>query len=137
MTNAIERVERAAERTGSHADLLGNHLVDGFQKLALFVIGATTNLLADTQLIRLRKSSNLDYRIPRGGLFKWISCPNYLGEIIEWAGFAILAGTLPALSFAIWTAANLIPRAMAHHQWYCDQFPSYPSERKAIIPFVL
>ncbi len=105
--------------------------------LSLFVLGATTNLLADTQLIHLRESSNLDYRIPHGGLFKWISCPNYLGEIVEWAGFAVLAGTLPALSFAIWTAANLTPRAMAHHQWYRHQFPSYASERKAIIPFVL
>jgi len=105
--------------------------------LSLFVFGAATNLLADTQLIRLRQSGDSGYQIPQGNLFKWISCPNYLGELVEWTGFAIVAGTLPALSFAIWTAANLVPRAMAHHQWYRDQFPSYPSGRKAIIPFIL
>jgi steroid 5-alpha reductase family enzyme len=30
------------------------------------------------------------YRIPRGGLFEWVSCPHYLGEIIIYVGFALL-----------------------------------------------
>jgi hypothetical protein len=70
-------------------------------------------------------------------LFEWISCPNLFGEIVEWFGFALMCWSLPALSFAIWTAANLIPRALSHHAWYRGHFPDYPQARRAVIPFVL
>ncbi len=40
-------------------------------------------------------------------------------------------------SFAAWTAANLVPRAIAHHRWYRQRFPDYPPERKALIPGLL
>jgi hypothetical protein len=70
-------------------------------------------------------------------MFRLISCPNLFGELIEWFGFALLCWNLPALTFFIWTAANLIPRAISHHQWYRKKFNDYPSERKAIIPFLV
>jgi hypothetical protein len=44
---------------------------------------------------------------------------------------------LPGLVFALWTAANLVPRALKHHTWYRKTFAEYPRVRKAIIPFVL
>jgi hypothetical protein len=44
---------------------------------------------------------------------------------------------MPALSFAIWTIANLLPRALQHHRWYQQTFSEYPAERKAVIPFIL
>jgi hypothetical protein len=78
-----------------------------------------------------------EYAIPRGSLFECVSCPNHLGEIVEWFGFALMCWNLPALSFAIWTAANLIPRALSHHRWYAEKFANYPKERKALIPFVM
>ena len=34
------------------------------------------------------------YRIPRGGGFDYVSCPHYLGEIVIYLGFAVLAGGL-------------------------------------------
>jgi protein-S-isoprenylcysteine O-methyltransferase Ste14 len=66
-----------------------------------------------------------------------VSCPNYLGEIVEWTGFALLTWSLPAVSFAAWTVANLVPRALAHHRWYRERFPDYPRRRKALIPGLL
>ncbi len=104
----------------------------------LFAVGAGINAFADERLMRLRKPGETGYKVPNGWLFRFISCPNHFGEILEWTGFAILCWSLPALSFAIWTAANLIPRAISHHKWYRDQFGStYPAQRKAVIPFVL
>ena len=44
---------------------------------------------------------------------------------------------LPALAFALWTAANLIPRALWRHRWYRRTFPDYPPSRRAVIPGVL
>ena len=88
-------------------------------------------------LIQLRKPGETGYKLPRGGLYERVTCPNYLGELLEWVGFAIASWSLPGLAFAVYTAANLVPRALANRRWYRERFPDYPSERKALIPFLL
>lgn len=103
----------------------------------LFITGVVVNARADTTLRRLRKPGESGYSIPRGGLYRWISCPNYLGEIIEWVGFALMTWSPAAATFAIWTIANLVPRAVSHHAWYHETFPDYPADRRALIPGVL
>ncbi len=100
----------------------------------LFLGGMAVNRWADGALARLRKTG---YRLPRGGLFERISCPNYLGEIVEWTGWAVLPWSLPGAAFALWTAANLVPRALAHHRWYRERFPDMPPDRRAIVPYLL
>ncbi|TYA53807.1 DUF1295 domain-containing protein [Formosa maritima] len=102
--------------------------------LTIFVLGFISNQISDSILINLRKPDEVGYKIPNGFLFKYISCPNLLSEIIQWSGFAIMAWNLPATTFLIWTIANLLPRALNHHKWYRDHFKEYPINRKAIIP---
>ena len=102
----------------------------------IFLSGMYINRSSDNKLISLRKE-NKEYQIPHGGMFKYISCPNHFGEIVEWIGFAIIVFNLGALSFALWTAFNLIPRALNHHNWYINSFEEYPNKRKAVIPFIL
>jgi protein-S-isoprenylcysteine O-methyltransferase Ste14 len=104
---------------------------------ALFLGGMAVNWSADARLRHLRRPGAADYAIPRGGLFELVSCPNYLGELVEWAGWAIATWSPAGLAFAVWTAANLVPRALAHHRWYRDRFPDYPPRRRAILPFLL
>jgi len=103
--------------------------------LMLFFAGMYINQKTDTKLIALR-AKNEGYQIPKGWLFKYISCPNHFGEILEWTGFALAAWSLPGATFAIWTFCNLAPRAFAHHKWYKAHFKDYPKDRKALIPFV-
>jgi hypothetical protein len=106
--------------------------------LAVFLAGALINITSDQKLIHLRKKRNGDgYVIPRGGLFEKVSCPNFLGEIIEWGGYALLCWSLPGLSFFIWTFCNLVPRALSHHRWYRSHFTDYPAVRKAVLPYIL
>lgn len=105
--------------------------------VALFFIGFGINFVADEQLLKLRRAGGYRYGIPNGLLYRYISCPNYFGEIIEWLGFALATGSPAAYAFVLWTCANLIPRALSHHQWYKKQFLDYPEERKAVIPFIL
>jgi len=105
--------------------------------LSLFVIGICINWKSDTILIHLRAPGESGYKIPHGFLFRYISCPNHFGEIIEWIGFAILSWSLSGFAFCIWTASNLIPRSLNHHQWYNEHFEEYPKERKAVIPKIL
>jgi 3-oxo-5-alpha-steroid 4-dehydrogenase 1 len=103
----------------------------------LFVAGYLAHLLADHHLRRLRLENGGGRGVPRGWLFQFLSCPNYFGEIVEWAGFAIATWSPCGLLFALWTAANLVPRAIHHHRWYRAKFADYPSQRRAVVPFVL
>jgi hypothetical protein len=103
---------------------------------ALFLVGLAVNWSADARLLSLPRGADGSYSIPRGGMYELVSCPNYLGELIEWAGFALAAGSLAAISFFVWTAANLVPRALAHHRWYREHFVEYPTRRRALVPFV-
>ena len=103
---------------------------------AIFFFGMALNKISDKQLAALRDSSK-GYQVPHGFAYRWVSCPNYLGEILQWIGWAIAVWSLAGWIFAIWTIANLVPRAIAHHRWYRETFDNYPAERRALIPFLL
>ncbi|SPC62954.1 probable steroid 5alpha-reductase [Ustilago sp. UG-2017b] len=96
------------------------------------------------------------YSIPRGGLFEYISFPNYLCEWFEWFSFAFAAlyslpifahlSTKDAIATALSTPPFLFPfvlvclmapRATNGHAWYKKTFgDKFPKNRKAIIPFL-
>ena len=99
--------------------------------------GDALDLRADSILRNLRTPGESSYKIPRGGLYERISCPNYLGEILEWLGWALATWSLAGLAFAVYTIANLGPRAISHHRWYQREFDDYPGDRKALIPYLL
>jgi 3-oxo-5-alpha-steroid 4-dehydrogenase 1 len=105
--------------------------------IMVFLTGFIINQYHDRILIKLRKGNDVGYQIPIGGLFKYISCPNFLGEMITWIGFLIVTSSLPAMAFLIWTMVNLIPRAIDHHKWYQKYFSDYPVNRKALFPSIL
>ena len=102
--------------------------------VALFVIGYIINRQSDLALRSLRRSGDSGYKICNTRFYRLVSCPNYLGEIVIWSGWALATWSLPGLAFMVWTIANLAPRARAHHEWYKDTFPDYPPERKALVP---
>ena len=105
--------------------------------LVIFMLGMSINIISDYYLIRLRKKLGPGYHLPNKYLFKYISSPNYFGEMIEWLGWAILTWSYAGLIFFIWTVANLFPRAIANHKWYQNKFENYPKNRKAIIPGIV
>ncbi|HZW87686.1 MAG TPA: DUF1295 domain-containing protein [Myxococcaceae bacterium] len=102
----------------------------------LFVGGLGLNVHSDQLLRRLRGPGETGYKVPFGGGFRYVSAPNYLGEIVEWIGFALAADTFAAWAFALFTFANLAPRALANHRWYRQRFADYPAERRALIPYL-
>ena len=104
--------------------------------LVLFASGFWIHFQSDQILRNLRSPGETGYKIPYGGMFRWISSPNYFGEIIEWIGFALVAATLPAWVFVISTASNLVPRSVWNHRWYREKFEDYPADRKVLLPFV-
>ncbi len=105
--------------------------------LSLFLTGFYINKMSDEKLRAFRKNNPEEYVIPRGWLFNYISSPHYFGEIIEWGGWALMTWSLPGFAFFIFSFANLFPRGVASHRWYKENFPGYPAERKAVIPFIV
>ena len=105
--------------------------------LILFFIGMYVNIRSDYLIVSLRREKGPGYHLPKKFMHKYISAPNYFGEIVEWIGWAILTWSISGLVFAFWTIANLFPRALAHHRWYQEKFDDYPKNRKAIIPGII
>ena len=104
--------------------------------VGIFLAGFTLNLHSDSILMSLRRPGETGYAIPQGGCFRFVSCPNYLGEILEWLGWAIATWSLCGLAFLVFTVANLAPRARSNHRWYQQTFSDYPARRRALIPGV-
>lgn len=105
--------------------------------ILLFVVGMVVNLHSDHVIRHLRKPGDTKHYLPQKGMYRYVTSANYLGEIMEWTGFAIAAATLAAWVFPIWTAANLVPRAHAIYNKYKKEFGKEAlADRKRIIPFI-
>lgn len=104
----------------------------------LFIGGMIINIHSDSIIRKLRKQGDSKHYIPQGGLFNYVSSANYLGELIEWIGFAVLTWSIPGAIFAFWTYANLAPRAHAIHKRYGQMFGKEFTQlnRKRVIPFL-
>lgn len=104
----------------------------------LFVVGFVINVSSDNILINLRAPGETAYKIPQGGLFRYVSCPNFFGEIVEWIGFALMCWSLPGLVYSAWVALTLFFTGLQTHRWYLETFKElYPQQRRAVIPGVI
>lgn len=133
---------------GAYVSTWGAHLTDAWLTDPRFLVGLAVyyasfavNLYSDAILRNLRTREEVDagkkvYRIPYGGLFRYVTCPSYLSELTGWLGFALAMWSLSGVFIFVLSAANLVPRAAATHRWYRERFPDYPPERRALIPFV-
>jgi len=102
----------------------------------IFFCGFAIHVHADHTIRSLRKPGSAGYGIPSGGLFRWVTSPNYLGEVVQWTGWAIMTWSLAGLAFALFTLCNLLPRALSNHRWYLGKFADYPAERKVLLPYL-
>ena len=105
--------------------------------ILLFFSGMAINLHSDHVIRHLRKPGDTRHYLPDKGYYRLVTSANYFGELVEWIGFAVIANTLAAWVFPIWTAANLVPRAHAIHKKYRAEFGNEAvGSRKRIIPFI-
>lgn len=104
----------------------------------VFAAGMFINIQSDSIIRHLRKPGDSKHYLPTGGMFKYVSSANYFGEFLEWTGFAILTWSAAGAVFALWTFANLAPRAARINERYHQEFPDQfdPAKIKKIIPFI-
>lgn len=105
--------------------------------IVLFLAGLGINWHSDHVIRNLRKPGDTRHYLPQRGMYRYVTSANYLGELMEWTGFALAAATPVAWLFPIWTAANLVPRAHAIHKKYRMEFGDEAvGQRKRVIPFI-
>lgn len=105
----------------------------------IFILGFVINLHSDHIIRHLRKDdTDTKHYLPKGGMFKYVTSANYLGELMEWLGFAILTWSVSGLVFFIWTFANLVPRTNTIYKRYQKEFPEEMAKRKLkrVFPFI-
>lgn len=133
---------------GYYLSRYGDHLVGDWMADPRFLLGAALygsglalNIKSDAILRNLRSVAEVErgekvYRIPRGGGFRYVTNPQYLGELMAWLGFATLTWSLAGVFILTLSMANLIPRAIATHKWYREKFPDYPRHRRVLVPYL-
>lgn len=105
---------------------------------AIFFAGMYININSDHIIRHLRRPGDTAHYIPRGGMFRYVSSANYFGEVLEWTGFAVLTWSWAGAVFALWTFANLAPRAAKTHARYAREFSRKFTDLhlRKIIPFI-
>ncbi|XP_025061585.1 3-oxo-5-alpha-steroid 4-dehydrogenase 1 [Alligator sinensis] len=101
-----------------------------------WLIGMVINIHSDHILRSLREPGETGYKIPKGGMFEYVTGANFFGEILEWFGFALACCTIESAGFAMCALFILASRARQHHEWYLEKFEDYPKSRKIVIPFL-
>ena len=106
--------------------------------IIIFFAGMLINLQSDHIIRHLRRPGDTRHYIPQGGMYRYVTSANYLGELTEWVGYAILTWSLGGVAFVVWTFANLAPRAKSIHSRYISEFgDQYRSlNRKYILPYL-
>lgn len=102
----------------------------------LFFTGMAVNWHSDHIIRHLRKPGDTRHYLPSKGMYCYVTSANYFGEIMEWAGWAVLTWSLSGLVFLWWTAANLVPRANAIWHRYKEEFGDEVGTRKRVLPFI-
>ena len=106
--------------------------------ILLFFIGMAINLHSDHVVRHLRKPGDTKHYLPKDGFFRFVTSANYFGEFMEWVGFAVLTWSWAGAVFALWTFANLGPRAARIYERYKEEFGEELDTKKVkrMIPFI-
>ncbi|KAF1741606.1 hypothetical protein MXB_5581 [Myxobolus squamalis] len=69
-------------------------------------------------------------------MYHYVSFPNYFYELMMWTIFTFLTKSFASAAFTIVGGAIMSKWALSKHRGYIKD-PTYPKNRKAIIPMIL
>ncbi|XP_026161204.1 polyprenal reductase [Mastacembelus armatus] len=133
--------DRLGKGTGSLFFQLDWFHMAGF---ALFLGASLLQHQSMVLLARLRTGKSgtvetLAHRVPKGGWFELVSCPHYFAELLIYVSLSLVFGGLSVTWWLVvlYVLFNQALAAQLCHDLYISKYESYPSHRKAFIPFVL
>lgn len=103
----------------------------------LMVLFELLNLQTHLVLRNLRARGSKVRGIPNGWGFNYVSCANYMWEILAWMSFCIMINCLTGWIFLIAASLQMFEWALKKHRNYRKEFKNYPPARTALIPFVI
>lgn len=113
-----------------------------YSGMCLFYLMEMGNLSSHITLRMLRPPGTKVRRVPHGGLFECVTCPNYFYEIAAWGGFNLMTKTAAGCLFMAAGALQMLLWAQKKHRNYKKEFDGkdgrelYPKNRKIIVPFL-
>lgn len=110
----------------------------GWAGLALYTIGQSFN--ARVHLIQrgLRRPGTTERRIPHGPGFNWVTCPNYMFEIVTWLGVLLLSRSWATAFFIAVSVYQMKEWADKKEARYRKEFGNkYRSKRYTVLPGLL
>lgn len=87
----------------------------------------------------LKLKTSGSHSVPHGDWFQYVSCPHYFAEILIYLSLAFICGFKHKTAWLIfvWVLTNQVIAGLMSHWWYQKTFRTYPTKRKAVIPFLL
>ena len=70
--------------------------------------------------------------------FSFVTCADWLWELIGWCAFALVVDTLPGYAFvSVWFVWHAGKARERHRRYTAEYQLEYPAERTALIPYLL
>ncbi|KAK2593795.1 Very-long-chain enoyl-CoA reductase [Conoideocrella luteorostrata] len=105
---------------------------------ALYLFSETGNALVHLYLSTLRSIGGTERKIPSGYGFAFVTCPNYMYEILSWVGIIIASRDWSVALFISIGAAQMYTWAKGKESAYRKEFPDkYKKKRFVILPGLL
>ncbi|KAI8955802.1 3-oxo-5-alpha-steroid 4-dehydrogenase-domain-containing protein [Xylaria longipes] len=106
--------------------------------LALYVVGELCNANVHWYLATLRKPGETARKIPTGLGFNLVTCPNYMFEIIAWAGIILVTRSPSLILFITIGSYFMYIWALGKEKAYRKQFgDKYKKKRFVVLPYFL
>ncbi|KAF2403701.1 enoyl reductase [Trichodelitschia bisporula] len=101
----------------------------------LFAAGELLNLNSHLVLRDLRRPGSTERGIPRGFGYNWVTCPNYLFEIVAWVGIALVTRSWSTWVFVVIAGGQMVLWAQKKERRYRKEFgDKYKKKRFAMVP---
>ena len=114
-----------------------NPLID-YPALAAYIFGELANLNTHIILRNLRSAGGTERGIPQGFGFSWVTCPNYLFEVIAWVAMCVITRSWTTVVFTAVAGGQMAVWAKKKENRYRKEMGTkYQKKRFAMIPGVI
>lgn len=110
--------------------------ITAFALAGVWAFAEISNGIVHLNLASLRPAGSTERRIPYGYGFDKLSCPNYFFEAWGWSILCVLSMNWSLWVFNAVGSLQMYFWAAKKHKRYLKEFPDYPKDRKAFLPYL-